>query len=638
MSRDRGRDGARRPEPPATSATARGRRALRKLPVLVTVHRNGQRPAPAGRQGRDEVQGTLAAEAWTASADDSYREPPTSDDRRGLTESGATRKPARPADRAVEPGRHRGRPAAWCGRAAPRPRSSASRASSSAPARPHGRAPTEAASPSSCRRADRRPHRLDKVRLIDVNRKAKSGFSPSRKPASSPTSAGTADQGPRAGRPLGVPLGAVLLGQQAVAGLRRKLRRHGADKVYLAEHEASATTRPPPTPRLVCELIDAAQAADRASTAPTTTGRDLAPRVASRLQRRPDRRLHRPPDRRLHRRQAQQGLQEPAAPDSPGLRRQHHRHDRQPRPLAADGHRPRGRHAACPRPTRSAPARSSTSHRPSCDRGYDAAAQDHRSAPRSEKVNLKAARIIVAGGAGVGSKDNFRLIWDLANASAPPSAPAAPPSTSASSTTTTRSARPARPSARRCTSPAASAAPSSTAPAWTGIGQDHRHQHRPGGPDLRRRPLRHRRRPERGHPHDDQGLPHEGRGLKRRRGGMPNFFTRQLGHSRVPAPSEHGPHRALQEDGFAPAQDFAYAPRDSADAVDNYGRILAIVGDIAATSSSRAPKAPTAPASTGKGEVCYAPASPRAGSTSSRPTSWVSLCRASTAVCSSPST
>jgi len=34
---------------------------------------------------------------------------------------------------------------------------------------------------------------------------------------------------------------------------------------------------------------------------------------------------------------------------------------------------------------------------------------------RPKKVDLKAARIIVAGGAGVGSKDNFRLIWDLAN-------------------------------------------------------------------------------------------------------------------------------------------------------------------------------------------------------------------------------
>lgn len=34
---------------------------------------------------------------------------------------------------------------------------------------------------------------------------------------------------------------------------------------------------------------------------------------------------------------------------------------------------------------------------------------------RQKKVNLKAARIIVAGGAGVGGKENFRLLWDLAN-------------------------------------------------------------------------------------------------------------------------------------------------------------------------------------------------------------------------------
>ena len=34
---------------------------------------------------------------------------------------------------------------------------------------------------------------------------------------------------------------------------------------------------------------------------------------------------------------------------------------------------------------------------------------------RPKKVNLKAARIIVAGGAGVGSKENFRHVWDLAN-------------------------------------------------------------------------------------------------------------------------------------------------------------------------------------------------------------------------------
>lgn len=34
---------------------------------------------------------------------------------------------------------------------------------------------------------------------------------------------------------------------------------------------------------------------------------------------------------------------------------------------------------------------------------------------QAKKVNLKASRVIVAGGAGVGSKENFKLIWDLAH-------------------------------------------------------------------------------------------------------------------------------------------------------------------------------------------------------------------------------
>jgi electron transfer flavoprotein alpha subunit len=36
--------------------------------------------------------------------------------------------------------------------------------------------------------------------------------------------------------------------------------------------------------------------------------------------------------------------------------------------------------------------------------------------PTVRKVNLKAARVIVAGGAGVGGKENFRMVWQLANA------------------------------------------------------------------------------------------------------------------------------------------------------------------------------------------------------------------------------
>ncbi len=38
-----------------------------------------------------------------------------------------------------------------------------------------------------------------------------------------------------------------------------------------------------------------------------------------------------------------------------------------------------------------------------------------RKVPRKKSVNLKAARVIVTGGAGVGSRENFKLIHDLAN-------------------------------------------------------------------------------------------------------------------------------------------------------------------------------------------------------------------------------
>jgi electron transfer flavoprotein alpha subunit len=45
----------------------------------------------------------------------------------------------------------------------------------------------------------------------------------------------------------------------------------------------------------------------------------------------------------------------------------------------------------------------------------DLAIEILREHKQPKKVDLKAARIIVAGGAGVGSKENFKLIWDLAN-------------------------------------------------------------------------------------------------------------------------------------------------------------------------------------------------------------------------------
>jgi electron transfer flavoprotein alpha subunit len=47
--------------------------------------------------------------------------------------------------------------------------------------------------------------------------------------------------------------------------------------------------------------------------------------------------------------------------------------------------------------------------------GSDLAIEILREHLQEKKVNLKEERIIVAGGAGVGSKENFKLVWDLAH-------------------------------------------------------------------------------------------------------------------------------------------------------------------------------------------------------------------------------
>ena len=82
------------------------------------------------------------------------------------------------------------------------------------------------------------------------------------------------------------------------------------------------------------------------------------------------------------------------------------------------------------------------------------------------KLNLKGARVIVAGGGGIGSKENFKLIYDLAGVIGGPWAPAAPRSTAAISARSTRSGRREPRSARPCILPWPSAARCSTVPAW----------------------------------------------------------------------------------------------------------------------------------------------------------------------------
>ena len=138
---------------------------------------------------------------------------------------------------------------------------------------------------------------------------------------------------------LGVAVGVVLPGAN-VSGLAERLIAQGADRVYLAEDAAAVALS---NPALCPGAVRADRGAPAADRDLRGDGDGARPGPAGGLDDagRHDRRLHGPGDQRRHRPADQDAAREPAAPDSAGVRRQHHRHDRQLRPVAADGHGPR---------------------------------------------------------------------------------------------------------------------------------------------------------------------------------------------------------------------------------------------------------------------------------------------------------
>jgi electron transfer flavoprotein alpha subunit len=209
---------------------------------------------------------------------------------------------------------------------------------------------------------------------------------------------------------LNVAVGAVLLGQQ-VSSLSQRLISHGADKVLLADHPLLAHYQTNSYAKVFCQLVRKYQPQIVLFGA-TVTGRDLAPRIASELRAGltadcTDLQIgdHKPPNEdKLYK-----GLLFQIRPAFGGnIIATIINYQRWPQMATV---REGVMRMADPNPRRKGRVIKVDVELGPEDLPLEIL-QEHQQ-PR--KVNLKAARIIVAGGAGVGSKENFKLIWELAN-------------------------------------------------------------------------------------------------------------------------------------------------------------------------------------------------------------------------------
>ncbi len=209
---------------------------------------------------------------------------------------------------------------------------------------------------------------------------------------------------------LGVPLGAVLLGAN-VKQLADKLIAHGADRVYVVDNERLGHYQTGGYRKVLCDLITEHKPQIVLYGA-TPVGRDLAPSVASAMW----------CGLTADCTDLQIGDHKPAGSDEihKNLLFQIRpafggsiiativNYDRWPQMATV-------REGVMPM---SEPDASRTGEIIDGSGDLDGLVLPLKvlqSERREKKVNLKAARIIVAGGAGVGGKENFRLLWDLAN-------------------------------------------------------------------------------------------------------------------------------------------------------------------------------------------------------------------------------
>ncbi|UCC96360.1 MAG: electron transfer flavoprotein subunit alpha/FixB family protein [Phycisphaerales bacterium] len=209
---------------------------------------------------------------------------------------------------------------------------------------------------------------------------------------------------------LNVKLAAVVLGE-GLEDLAARLIQYGADKVYLAEHPLLRTYQTNSYAKAIYDLIHK-HAPQIVLYGATVTGRDLAPRIASAAKAGltadcTDLQIGdhtTPKDKKVHK-----NLLFQIRPAFGGnIIATIINHDRWPQMATV-------REGVMPMPEPDVTRRGELVEEKVTIAQPDLPLEILEEHRRPKKVDLKAARIIVAGGAGVGSKDNFKLIWDLAN-------------------------------------------------------------------------------------------------------------------------------------------------------------------------------------------------------------------------------
>ena len=209
---------------------------------------------------------------------------------------------------------------------------------------------------------------------------------------------------------LAVSLGAVLLGGDKIASLTGDLIARGTDKVYVVSDAKLDHYQTAPYSHVICNLIEARKP-QIVMYGATPIGRDLAPTVASAAKCGltadcTDLQIgdHKPPGSDT----VHKNLLFQIRPAFGGnIIATIVNYDRWPQMATV-------REGVMVMPQAD---ESRTGEIVDCEAGLDDVElplEIIESVRREKKVNLKSARIIVSGGAGVGSKDNFKLIHELA--------------------------------------------------------------------------------------------------------------------------------------------------------------------------------------------------------------------------------